>query len=437
LGGGDGGFVGLVYKGKSQKIILKDYFLNILVLTPIVPYPPHDGDKLRLYRFLKYLKSRGHVIDLFCLTRVKTDARHASDLQPLCRKLHIEQVTNLDLFFNLLGGALIGQSFNISSHFSPELRDALQAYWRTEDGKRIDVVLAHRLRTAPAAFEGNPGKPVVLELTDCLTAYTRQLKRQVGARFSRRLAAWWDYWFLRKEEAEWSEKAFQSVIISQSDAQVLQEQGVPGGKITVVPNGVEPEKRSKAKRPEGYPPEWPIVCFVGNMGYAPNEDGALWFLEKIWPQVKKTIPRAIFAAVGGQPREVLRQYHNGDDLLVTGWVPEVEPYVQNASISVAPLRIASGMQNKVAQSLSLGIPVVATSAAVSWLSPQGREGVIVADGENWFANEVIEALLNPKRARATAAKGKRFILGNYRWKESGKKLEEILKRAGRSHEKKF
>ncbi len=403
--------------------------MNILVLTPLVPYPPHDGDKLRLYHFLKFLKSRGHKIDLFCLTRVKSDFQFASDLGKLCRSVRLQHLTNFDLFFNLVGGVLLGQSLNVSSHFSPELRDALKAYWETEKGKSIDVVLAHRLRMAPAAFEYNPGKPVVLELTDSLTAYTELLREQPGVRFSRKTAAWWDYWFLRREEAEWSEKTSKSVIISEPDAQVLKELDVPAAKIAVIPNGVEIDSAAKAKRPDIYPTKCPVVCFVGNMGYAPNEEGALWFLNEVWPLVKKKVPAAVFAAVGGQPRKVLKKFHNGDDVLVTGWVPEIEPYVRHADVSIAPLRVAAGMQNKVALSMALGVPVISTSSAAAWMPPRGRECLWMAETEELFAGQIINALLKPKKARLKALKGKRFILKNYRWNESGRKLEDVLKLA--------
>jgi polysaccharide biosynthesis protein PslH len=369
------------------------------------------------------------MIDLFCLTRVKYDFQYAPDLRSLCRRLYFQRISNFELFFNLLGGLLVGQSLNIASYFSPKLRDALRSYWQSEEGKGIDAVLAHRLRTAPAAFEYNPGKPVVLELTDCLTAYTQQLKGREGVRLSRRFAAWWDYMFLRREELEWGEKAFQTLIISESDAQVLRELGLPKEKITVIPNGADQKKILKAKRPPIYPAGGKVVCFVGNMGYAANEDGALWFLKKAWPRVKKAVPEAVFAAVGGQPRKRLLKFHNGSDVFVTGWVPEVEPYLKYAAVSIAPLRVAAGMQNKVAFALSLRVPVVATSQAVSWLPPKGREGVIVAGGEDQFAQEVAEAILKPKAARTVAAKGRRFILKNYRWNDSGRKLEKVLKKA--------
>ena len=409
--------------------------MNILVLTPIVPYPPHDGDKLRLYHFLTHLKKRGHKIDLFCLTRVKDDLKYADNLRPLCRTLYTEQITNHNLFFNLIGGLLIGQSLNVSSHFSPTLREALKTYWQTPEGQKIDVVLAHRLRMAPAAFECNPGKPVVLELTDSLTAYAEQLRGQSGPRFSRRMAARWDYWFLKREEVEWTEHSFQSVVISEPDAQVLREEGALADKIAVIPNGVEVKRVGKAKRAAVYPVKGPVICFVGNMGYAANEDGALWFLKTVWPLVKREIPQAVFAAVGGQPRKGLRKYHNGQDVLVTGWVPEIEPYLAHADLSVAPLRVAAGMQNKVALALSLGVPVVATPGAVGWMPPKSRDGVIVAVNEEMFAQEVIAALRKPKAAKAAAKKGQRFILKNYKWNESGKKLEGILQKAAKNPKK--
>jgi polysaccharide biosynthesis protein PslH len=403
--------------------------LNLLVLTPLIPYPPHDGDKLRLYHLLKHLKSRGHVIDLFCITRVKDDFQYAEELRPLCRRIYLEHISSTDLFFNLVGGGLLGQSFNVSSYFSPQLRETLKAYWQSKDGLAVDVVLAHRLRMAPAAFEGNPGKPVVLELTDCLTTYTSQLKAQPGARFSRRVAAWWDYWFLRKEEVEWSERAAKTLVISEPDAQALRELGLPSDKVEVIGNGVDVPKRSKASRPGLYPKQAPVVCFVGNMGYAPNEDGARWFLKEVWPQVKSRVPKAVFAMVGGQPRKALRKFHNGQDIFVTGWVPEIAPYVQQATVTIAPLRLTAGMQNKVALSLSLGVPVVATRGAVAWLPLKGREGLKIAEDAGLFAEQVIESLLKPRQARAQALKGKRFILRNYRWNKAGQKLEAVLKMA--------
>ncbi len=341
----------------------------------------------------------------------------------------MEKITDADLFFNLIGGAMMGRSLNVSSHFSPKLRDCLKAYWKTKEGRSVDAVLAHRLRMAPAALEDNPGKPVVLDLTDCLASYSEQIRNRSGAPLARRLAAWWDQWILKREETQWGQEAAKTTVISEVDAQALRENGLSGEKIAVLPNGIEVEGGGRSPRPEGFPPGRPVVCFVGNMGYAANEDGALWFLEKVWPKVKGEVPQALFAAVGGDPRPNLRKFHDGRDILVTGWVDRVEPYLRHADVSVAPLRVAVGMQNKVLLSLALGIPTVATPEALAWMPSEGRVTVLAVSGEEAFAQAIVDVIREPRRAKALAAKGRKFVLGRYRWKESGRKLESILKEA--------
>jgi polysaccharide biosynthesis protein PslH len=406
--------------------------LNLLVLTPLVPAPPHDGDKLRLYYFLKELKKKGHQIDLFCLTRAKADLTQADALRSFCRKIYLEYLSDIDLFLNLVGGTLLGQSLNVASHFSPRLRDALRAYWKSAEGQAVDVVLAHRLRMAPLAFEANPGVPVVLELTDCLSAYTGRLQQLKGARWTARMLALWDHRLLKHEELEWGTQAAATVVISSRDAEALVSLGIPSEKVEVIPNGLSLAPVSKkTKRPDCYPLDRPIVCFAGNMGYFPNEDGLVWFHEKVWPRVKQVIPNAVLAAVGGQPKARLKELEAPEEFIVTGWVPEIEPYVAHAQLTIAPLRVAAGMQNKVVLSLGLGVPVVATSAAAGWMDPKGRAFLSVADDPEALAEAAIKILQNPAAARTKAQRAKAYILKNYPWAKSGRKMEEVLKRTAR------
>lgn len=402
--------------------------MNFLVLTPLVPAPPHDGDKLRLYYLLKELKKRGHRIDLFCLTRVKKDLAQAERLRPFCRQLYVEHLGNRDLFLNLLGGTLMGQSLNLSSHFSPRLRDALRAYWKSAAGKSVHAVVAHRLRMGPMAFEANPGVPVLLELTDCLGAYLDQVKGLSGARWTSKLLAYWDQGFLAREETEWGNRAAAAVVISDRDAKALAAGGVSREKIKVIPNGIDLAPRQpRPERPRAYPRDREVVCFAGNMGYFPNEDGALWFHREIWPRVRQAVPSAFLALVGGNPGRRLKKLEKPDEVVVTGWVPEIEPYVAHAQLTIAPLRVAAGMQNKVALSLGWGVPVVASPAAVGWLEPKGRNFVSIAEDPTGFSRAVVEILQKPIPARSLARRGKNFLLKNYPWAESGRKIDELLK----------
>lgn len=402
--------------------------MNLLVLTPLVPYPPHDGDKLRLYNFLVQLKRRGHQIDLFCLTRVKGDVAKASELLGICRRVHVERLTNFDLFFNMLGALLTGRSFNVFSYFSPRFRDAIRAYRDSGDGAKVDCILAHRLRMAPYAFEHAPKKPVVLELTDSMTLMTENLKATPSIRFSRRMAAHWDRGVIGEEEGRYMAVAACSVLVSPMDAYYLHQHGVADGKMSVIPNGVIP-LRGQLPRPPVYAPGVPVVAFVGNMGYPPNEEGALWFLKKVWPLVKAEVPKAVFVAAGGHPRANLRGKDNGQDVRVTGYLPAIEPFVKHATVSVAPLNVSAGMQNKVALSMALGVPVVATPGTVSWLPDHARRFVSQAVDAESFAREVVGILRRPAKARARAVKAAAFVKREFRWEKSGAMLDKVLRQA--------
>src|ERR1700679_2869307 len=122
----------------------------------------------------------------------------------------------------------------------------------------------------------------------------------------------------------WSQRAARAMTIARPDAEVLTSHGLACDQVTVVPNGVDLSARVKKGNPSGYPARGKVVCFVGNMGYAPNEEGALWFIQSIWPKVKAAVPDAVFMAVGGTPRKILQRYDNGKDIWVMGWVPQVE-----------------------------------------------------------------------------------------------------------------
>lgn len=408
--------------------------MNLLVLTPLVPYPPHDGDKLRLYHFLAGLRRRGHRIDLFCLTRVKDDLLRADGLRTLCRRIHVEHLTDFDLFFNILGALLTGKSFNVFSHFSPRFRDALRAYRDSGEGARVDAILAHRLRMAPYAFGEGLKRPVVLDLTDSMTLQTANLASARSIRLSRRLAALWDRGVIGEEETEAVRRSSRTLLVSSRDSAYLEGLGVPTGRVTVLPNGVA-LARGPYPCPPIFPKGDPIVAFVGNMGYPPNEEGALWFLEKVWPLVKAEVPRAVFVAAGGHPRAKLRGRDNGRDVRVTGYLPAIEPYVKHASVTVAPLNVSAGMQNKVALSLALEVPVVATPGALSWLPDTIRGLVMGASDPGAFAQGVVEALIRPARARARARKAARFIRREYRWDRSVALLDRALRDAAKGAER--
>ena len=420
--------------------------VKILVLAALVPFPPHDGDRLRLFHFLKALKRHGHEMDLFCLTRTPGDVLNAELLRPLLRSLHVTRLTDRELFLNLVGGAFHEKSWNVSSYHSPAFLKVLQDYAITPNGRSVQAVFAHRLRMAPYADSFvkkrnvlQPGEakiPWVLDLVDCLAGYTRQASERPGFPFTRRMASRWDTHLLSSEEPSWVGRADASLVVAEPEREVLIRLGAPANRLFTIPNGIEKSPKTKLPRPDEYPQGSPVAALVGNLGYAPNEDGAMWFLDRVWPLVIQRVPKAVFSAVGGNPSRALLKRSNGRDIRIRGYVPDVASYVAHASVTVAPLQVASGFQNKVALSLSMGIPVVATNNALKWIPQDLRRGISGWDTPEAFASALVECLLKPKAYQAQAKQMGAMLQKKFSWDVSGNALDRLFQRLARSSKQK-
>jgi glycosyltransferase involved in cell wall biosynthesis len=411
--------------------------MNLLVLTGVNPFPPHDGDKLRLCHLLRQLKRRGHRIDLFILTREDPALLRDDSWKGLVRRVHLEPLSDRELALNLTGGVLTGASLNVSAFHSIRFQQALTAYATSPEGLSVEGVLAYRLRMAPFAehFSRERRKahpramsaPWVLDYTDCLTGYARQAAGSSGIPWLRRASAWWDAPLLSEEEPRWARRADASLVVSESERIELIRLGAPESKVSVVPNGVEGPARSRFPRPALYPEGAPVAAFIGNLGYAPNEDGARWFIRKVWPTVRARVPDAVFAAVGGSPREGLLALDNGRDVRIQGYVPDLAPYLAHASLTVAPLRVASGFQNKVALSLARAVPVVATPAAIRFLPDSARGGVGTAEDTASFAHETVSRLTRPGAYRSSARRAGAVVRRLLSWHKAGSELDRVLR----------
>ena len=169
--------------------------------------------------------------------------------------------------------------------------------------------------------------------------------------------------------------------------------------------------------------EIPIVM-TGRMDYRPNVDAALWFAEKVLPMVRTALPAARFYAVGAQPSAKLKSLQK-DDVVVTGTVDDVRPYLANAVAVVAPLRIARGIQNKVLEAMAMQKPVIATTPATRALGVRAGVELWIEDEPERFAASVIAAITGPDAARIAAA-GYRHVEANYDWGRNLGQLDVLL-----------
>ncbi len=143
-----------------------------------------------------------------------------------------------------------------------------------------------------------------------------------------------------------------AVFISKRDAQYALGSNI-NSKVSIIPNYI--------KEISLLPKLGKDIIFLGRMDYPPNVDGVIWFSKKIMPVLREKCEDNIkFYIVGASPLEAVKKLHNGKDIIVTGYVKDIDKYFKKAAVSVAPIRFGAGIQNKVLESLARGIPIVAT-----------------------------------------------------------------------------
>lgn len=148
----------------------------------------------------------------------------------------------------------------------------------------------------------------------------------------------------------------------------------------------------------------PNVLFVGAYSHPPNKDAIDIIVREIRPRVLSEQPDAVFTVVGrGLPVEALRLA--GLDAHAN--VPSVFPFIDLASVCIAPILIGSGVRTKVLEYVSRGKPVVATPVAISGMNFEPNVDLLVANDYDAFARAVVAVLQDPVLREAVGAAGLR------------------------------
>ena len=388
--------------------------MNVLFLTHRLPYAPNRGDRIRAYHLLQEMSTIAKV-SIFSLVHDVDEAAHATDV-PFANDVTTARVTTVR---NMIKGGLGIISARPLTHAlldAPTIRQTLADLVRD---RRPDLVVAYCSGMARFALESPLDRlPFVLDMVDVDSAKWTDLATRSGR---------WRRAIYRREGA--TLRAFERIAATRARAtlvvndrvRVLLRPIAPDARITVVPNGVDID----AFRPSGPPSADPVVIFCGVMDYAPNEEGVRWFARTIWPQVRSSQPAARFMVVGSRPTRAVRALAEDDPSIeVVGEVPSVQPYLWRSAVSIAPLRVARGVQNKVLEALAAGLPVVVTPAVLEGLPAAAVPACVVADTVEAFAESVVALLEQSpeaRRRRASAAD-----LTSLSWRERLRPVAGIL-----------
>jgi len=393
--------------------------VRILALTPRLPYPPVGGDKLRAFEFIARLATR-HEVQLLSFVESAGENAHAHELARRHPAVSVETVVQTPWRSRLHALAGLASREPLQVHYYRSARMRRLVAERLAGG-RFDAVYVHLLRMAQYV-ERETRVRRVLDITDAVSLLygrARAMRRDVfRAVFAVEVAR------LRGYEARLVRAFDATAVISDVDRDVLAANGAPKERMALVNNGVD--RAFFAPKSESFDPH--RLVFVGNLASFANSDAALFMLREIFPAVRAEEKGAVLDVVGVNPPPAVCAFHGAGGVNVTGAVPDVRPFVERAALSLCPVRVAGGVQNKILESLALGVPVVTTPEGFEGLGARGEDdGVCVAEGAEALARAAVALLREPARRRELGRRGAEFIARHYDWDSQVAALEALLR----------
>ena len=390
---------------------------KILYLTTRLPYPVVGGDKLRMYNILKQLKSLGYDITLISLVNKDDDIEGAKQHNEFYTHL-ITVPFNKKLAYLYAAKAVFNDKpFIVEYFYSRSMQKVVD---RLIKENKFDIITGYMIRIAPY-LEKHKDKNIIIDFVDAVSMmYERRIKnvQSIWDKFKIGI----EYLKVKNYERKCTKIFKMQTVISQTDKDYI-EQFAKTSNIKVIGNGVDTEYYKPIDFQKGN-----NICFVGSMQYIPNSEATIYFATEIFPLIKKEIPDAKFKIIGANPRkDLFEAVKDIDGIEITGKVEDVREYMKDCKVSVCPVKIAGGIQNKILEAMSMGIPVITT--------PEGAEGIGAdkhilqnAYSDEDYANKVRVLIKKSEKNYQIGKNSRKFIINNFSWEKVGNDWDKLIKK---------
>jgi len=382
--------------------------VKILWVKPGKLLPLDTGGKLRTYNILRHLSS-AHCVTYLSYYGGSRDAnyeREISGLFPGALPVFtgIPELAGLPRMLDYLRRLPYSAPDAVGRFESAPVKNLVTA---SIARREFEVAICDFLASTPN-FPRDLAIPAIL-FQHNVESVLWQRRAQFEAKFVDRMIAKIESAKVARYEAEQVRRFHHVFAVSDGDRAAMRSMVDPS-RISVIPTGVDLQKfRYDAQlRPAG-----PFVVFVGSMDWEPNINGVEYFCNEIWPQVLAGVPKARFQVVGRNPHPRVQKLASAS-VEITGTVPSVTKYIQDAAVLVVPLRIGSGTRIKIYEGMAMGKATISTSVGAEGLDVHHSHDILLADQPQQFAQWIVAVLQNEKLRKKVEAAAARTA-SQYDW----------------------
>lgn len=395
--------------------------MNILFLTQIVPYPPDAGPRVKTWHVLRSLAMQGHSVTLISFVRPE-EVPHIAALENVCDAVHtvpIRRSRAADLWY-------MARSYLTSRPFLVERDDLTEMQAKVDKlvrEKEFDFIHADQLTMVQFALRGavaNNKKPkVIFDAHNAVWSIVERMRE--NARWFLKLVLAIEAKRVKRYEGELLKQVDHVLAVTEIDQAGLVEalrtsKRKPDEKvapITVVPIATDTGQLQPVKRKFGSK----NIVTLGTLHYPPNADGIRWFFNQVFPLIRERVPDVTLTIIGKNPPQDFLDLaaKNPNVVSVTGYVPELAPYLEQSALMVVPVRAGGGMRVRILEAFAYAMPVVTTTIGLEGIHAEPERDVLVADTATDFAKRIVELLEDTSLQEKLSINGRRLAETKYDW----------------------
>jgi polysaccharide biosynthesis protein PslH len=404
--------------------------MRILWLQNRILFPANTGGRIRTLNILRYL-AKWHDVTYLC-NMPAADQLHAEEMRAL----------GLDLQTCPWEGTVPGQwrfyrdlawncfspiPFTAAKDRNPLLR--IRAKQLVAD-RPYDLVICDFLQMAPSAISLGAKASALFQHNVEAQIFHRHATTDRGWLRRRVMAQQWRK--MRRFEKEMGAHFDAVIAVSEQDKQTFETE-YRWSNVQVIDTAVNIDEYFK---PDGHPEQDGRVAFVAAMDWLPNQDGAQHFARKIWPLIRQHHPHATFQIVGRNPPHMIRSLREVSGVEVVGTVPDIRPFLAQASVVVVPLLVGGGTRLKIFEAMAMGKPVVSTTLGAEGLKVTSGEHILLADTPDEFAGAVNSLISCPNKRHQIGQSARALVCRSFSAETVARQFEQICEETVAHREKK-
>lgn len=389
--------------------------MKLLVLLSRVPWPVEKGDKLRAFHQIRCL-SEEHEIHLFALTDGKDNGVAEEKLSRYCASITFVHRDLFSVGWNVIKAFFSGRPLQTGLFTSKKAAAALATVVNKIEPDHLYCQLIRSAGLAEAL-----DIPSTVDYQDVMSV--NMLRRKKASPWYLKPVMAIEYRRLLKYEYAIYRQFDHHLIITKTDRDLMPFE--ERDKIEIIPNGVDYNYFYPVDEPRDID-----IVFTGNMAYPPNIDASEYLVKDILPRVKKVIPDVRVMLAGANPHARVQNLASRN-VQVTGWVDDIRECYSRSRVFIAPMRIGTGLQNKLLEAMAMKTPCVTTPLANNALGAVPGKEILTAEKASELAKHLIFLIQNPEKASSIAEQGFDFVRNHYSWEESARKMSAVMQSSGK------